>query len=230
MDLELLELYLSPWSERMRWVLDLKGLPYRRRSYQPIVDEAELRQKTGMTTAPVLFADGEVIGDSDVSVDWLEIHHPSPALLPADAALRAQVRVFELAATEALAPCARLAWIGRVKAMNLQPIADHFAAKYSWSPEAEARGARLVRVLLADLTPHVAAHGYLVGDAFTRADVTVATMLAGAFGHPPDELFELEPALRSIFEPPTVDPALTPLRRWRDDLYRRHRGRRVVPA
>jgi len=231
MDLELLELYVSPWSERMRWVLDFKGLPYRRRNYQPIADEAELRRTTGMATAPVLFADGEVIGDSDAAVDWLEARYPSPALLPADPALRAQVRVFELAATEALAPCSRLAWIGRVKAMDLQPIADHFAAKYGWSPEAEARGQRLVRVLLADLAQAVDVQPYLVGDTFTRADVTVAAMLAGAFGHPPDEFFALDPAMRSIFEPPAADaPALVPLGRWRDDLYRSHRGRRVTPA
>jgi glutathione S-transferase len=75
-----------------------------------------------------LFADGTMIGDSNAAVDWVEAHHPAPALLPADPVLRAQVRAFEVAATETLAPCARLAWIGRVKAMQLQPIADHFAA------------------------------------------------------------------------------------------------------
>jgi glutathione S-transferase len=43
MDLELIELYPSPYSERVRWVLEAKGLPYRRRSYQPIAGEAELQ-------------------------------------------------------------------------------------------------------------------------------------------------------------------------------------------
>jgi glutathione S-transferase len=231
MALELIELYPSPWSERLRWVLDAKGVPYTRRTYQPIADEAELRHRTGIATAPVLLADGNVIGDSDAAVDWLEVHHPLPALLPADPALRARARAFELAATEALGPFARLVWIGRAKAMDLQPLADHFAAKYGWSPDTEARGERLLRVLLADLAHAVAVRPHLVGDTLTRADMTVAAMLAAPLGHPPDDLFTLDAAMRPMFGLPLADePALAPLRRWRDDLYRRHRGRRVVPA
>jgi len=231
MDFQVIELYPSPWSERLRWVLDAKGLSYRRRAYRPIADEAELRRETGIATAPVLIADGEVIGDSDAAVDWLEARCPTPALLPADAAQRAQARAFEVAATEALAPCARLAWIGRCKAMELQPLADHFAAKYGWSPEAEARGDRVLRVLLADLAQAVAARKHLVGNTLTRADMTVATMLIPALGHPPEDLFALDASMRSMFGLPLADePGLAPLRRWRDELYRGHRGRRVTPA
>lgn len=231
MDLELIELYPSPWSERVRWILDHKRLPYRRRSYQPIAGEAELRQKTGLTTVPVFFADGDLIGDSNAAVDWIETHQPSPPLLPADPTQRAQVRAFELAATEALAPWARLALIGRYKAMDLQPLADHFAGKYGWSPEKEASAYTLLRALLADLAQAVAARTYLVGDALTRADVTVATMLTPTFGHPPEDLFALDPPMRSMFGLPLADdPTLTPLRRWRDDLYRHQRGGRVVPG
>jgi glutathione S-transferase len=231
MDLELIELYPSPYSERVRWVLDAKRLSYRRRAYQPIAGEAELKQKTGLTTVPVFFADGEVIGDSNAAVDWIETHHPAPALLPVDPTQRAQVRAFELTATEVLAPSARLALIGRYKAMDLQPLADHFTAKYGWSPENEASAATLLRGFLADLTRAVAARNYLVGDALTRADVTVATMLAPALGLPPEDLFALDAPMRSMFGVPVADdPAFAPLRRWRDDLYRRHRGGRVLPA
>src|SRR5689334_20061889 len=108
MNLELLELYPSPFSERVRWVLDLKRLPYKRRSYQPLAEEAELKEKTGQTTVPVFFADGELIGDSNAALEWIEAHQPTPALLPSDATQRLQVRAVELAATEALAPWARL--------------------------------------------------------------------------------------------------------------------------
>jgi glutathione S-transferase len=231
MDLELIELYPSPYSERVRWVLEAKGLPYRRRSYQPIAGEAELQKTTGLTTVPVFFADGELIGDSNAAVDWIEAHQASPALLPTDPTQRLHVRAFELAATEAVAPWARLGFIGRCKAMNMQPLGDHFAAKYGWSPEKEARADTMLRALLTDLVHAVTTRTYLVGDALTRADVTVATMLAPAFGHPPEDLFALDPPMRSMFGLPLAEePTFAPLRRWRDDLYRRHRGRRVVPA
>jgi glutathione S-transferase len=231
MDLELIELYPSPFSERVRWVLESKRLPYRRRAYQPLVGEAELREQTGQTTVPVLFADGELIGDSNAAVDWIEARHPAPALLPADPNQRLIVRALELAATEALAPWARLGFIGRVQALGLQPLADHFAAKYDWSLEREASTGKVLGGLLADLTQRVAARAYLVGDSLTRADVTVAAMLATVFGHPSDDLFSLEAPMRTMFGLPLGDdPALAPLRRWRDDIYSRHRGSRVVPT
>src|SRR4029077_4613235 len=89
-DLELIELYPSPWSERLRWVLELKGLPYRRTPYVPLASEEDHTRRTGVATAPVLIADAEVIGDSDAAVDWLETRHPSPRLVPGDARRRAQ--------------------------------------------------------------------------------------------------------------------------------------------
>lgn len=227
---EVIELYPSPWSERLRWVLDVKGVPYARRPYQPLAGEDELRRTTGHSTVPVFLADGEVVGDSDAAVDWLERHHPAPPLVPDDPVLRAQVRAWELAATEALAPAGRLLFIGRVKTLDLQPLADHFAAKYAWSETAERRAERLVGSFVKEITEAVARSAYLVGDRFTRADVTVATMVAGIIGHPPEDLFALDAPMRAMFGLPLGgEPALAPLRGWRDALYRRHRGRRVEP-
>jgi len=228
--LELIELHTSPWSERARWALEWKRVPYARREYQPLAGEDEHRRATGISTVPVLLADGDVIGDSDATLDWLEAHHPSPALLPAEPRLRAQVRAWEIAATETLAPSARLVMIGRWKGQGLQPLADHFAAKYGWSEAEEARRGRLLRALVADLTRAVAAAPYLVGDAFTRADLTVASMAATVIGIPPDDLYALDDSMRAMFGILNADGALAPLCKWRDDIYRRHRGGRVTPA
>jgi glutathione S-transferase len=229
--LELIELYPSPWSERLRWVLELKGLPYRRVAYVPLAGEEEHKRKTGIATAPVLIADPDVIGDSDRSVEWLEGRHPSPALVPADARGRAQVRAWELFATEFLAPAARLVMIGCYKAMNIQPLADHFAAKYHWNKAEEGRVDRLLRTALPELAAAVASGPYLVDDGFTRADLTVAALLAPVLGLPPDDLFSIDPGMRPMLGIPFgADPALAPLREWRDRTYRQHRGGRVVPA
>ena len=230
-NLELIELYPSPWSERLRWALEWKRAPYARRAYQPLAGEEELRRTTGISTVPVLLADGEVVGDSNAALEWLEAHHPSPALLPADGRLRAQVRAWEIAATETMAPAARLVMIGRWKARGMQPFADHFAAKYGWSPAEEARMERLLDALAADLARAVTSSPYLVGDGFTRADLTVASMLAGLIGIPGDELFALDESMRAMFGVlEEKDPVLGPLRAWRDGIYRRHRGGRVTPA
>jgi len=121
--------------------------------------------------------------------------------------------------------------IGRWKARGMQPFADHFATKYGWSPAEEARMERLLDALVADLARAVPSSPYLVGDGFTRADLTVASMLAGLVGIPGEELFALEESMRAMFGVlEEKDPVLGPLRAWRDGTYRRHRGGRVTPA
>jgi glutathione S-transferase len=228
--LELIELYPSPWSERLRWVLELKGLPYQRTAYVPLAGEESHTRRTGVATAPVLIADGEVIGDSDVAVDWLEARYPSPALVPGDPLRRAQVRAWELAATEALAPLGRIIMIGGYKAMNLQPLADHFAAKYHWSEIEAARADRVLRTVLPELAAAVTESPYLVGGDFTRADLTTAAMMNPLLGLPDEELFSIDAGMRGMFGIPFgSDPVLAPLRDWRDRTYRHHRGGRVVP-
>jgi glutathione S-transferase len=228
--LELIELYPSPYSDRVRWVLDAKGLSYGRTEYVPVAGEQQHQERTGIATAPVLLHDGDVIGDSNAAVDWVESRNPSPPLVPSDPRRRAQVRAWELLATEVLAPAGRLVMIGRMKAMDLQPFADHLGAKYHWSAFEEARADRLLRTALRDLAAAVASSAHLVGDAFTRADLTVAALLTPVLGLPPDDLFAIDPGLRPMFGIPLgEDAALAPLRTWRDETYRRHRGRRVLP-
>jgi glutathione S-transferase len=229
MTLTVIELYASPWSERLRWVLDAKGLTYGREEFRPFAGVEAHRERTGLSTAPALLADGDVIGDSDAAVDWIEAHHPAPALVPADPAERAAVRAFEVTATEAIGPFARLISIGRWKAAAMEPLASYFGDKYGWSEAAEARGARLLGAVLADLARAVAVRPHLVGERLTRADITVASLLAAPLGHPADDLFELDAGMRPLFGPLAGDPSFAPLVAWRDGLYRRHRGRRVTP-
>jgi glutathione S-transferase len=229
--LELLELYPSPFSERVRWVLDHKGVAHTRSEYVPLAGEEDLVRRTGIRTVPVLFADGEIVGDSNVAVDWIEDTYASPPLLPDDAVARAEVRAWELMATEGLAPAARLVMIGRYHEAGIQPLSDHFSAKYGWSPAAGAGAERLLGRLLPDLAAAVGAGPYLSGTAFTRADLTVATLLSPVLSMPPDELFELDDGWRTMFGTTVADDATRDaLVAWRNETYRRHRGCRVTPA
>lgn len=229
--LEMLELYPSPYSERLRWVLDVKGVPYTRRNYQLIAGEEQLRGTTGFSTVPVLIADGQVIGDSNGAADWIETQHPTPALMPADARARTQVRALELTASEAIAPFARLMMIGRWRQMGMGSLADHFATKYGWSEHTERQAKGVIERFVPDLARAVSTSPYLVGDAFTRADITVAALIATVIGHPDDDLFELDGGTRPIFSPVIDDePTVKALRSWRDAMYRTHRGGKVTPV
>jgi glutathione S-transferase len=41
---KLIQMYASPWAERVRWVLNFKGLPYEKQNYQPGVDEEAVKE------------------------------------------------------------------------------------------------------------------------------------------------------------------------------------------
>lgn len=229
--LRLLENYVSPWSERLRWVLALKNLSYERREYHAERDKEDLERTTGLCTVPVLWADDELIGDSDIAVDWLEAQHPTPRLLPDDVGVRVQIRAWEITATQMLAPFARLIAIGRFKKMGFKTLGEQSANKYNWSPDAEAHAQRALCPFLTDLALTLMSRRYLVGDEFTRADLTMACMLMPLLGAPPDELFDLTAGMRSLFGIPLgQQPSLAPLHAWRDSIYQRHRCGRVTPA
>src|SRR5215510_4144128 len=86
-NLEVIELYGSPFSERLRWALKYKSVAHARRPFVPIAGEAEHRRATGIATAPVLLADGKVIGDSNQALELARAHGPE-----AGAHARASVR------------------------------------------------------------------------------------------------------------------------------------------
>ena len=84
------------------------------------------------------------------------------------------------------------------------------------------------RVLLS-LKHTLSGRQYLVGDAFSRADLTTASMLM-LLKPAPDELFVLTAEVRPIyFEPVADDSAFSGIFAWRDQMYKRHRGEVVKP-
>jgi glutathione S-transferase len=75
-------------------------------------DRTPVQEASGQLLVPVLVTDeGEVVTDSPRILEWLEARYPEPPLLPGDAALRAQVRIFA-------------AWFNRVWKQAPNAIAD----------------------------------------------------------------------------------------------------------
>src|SRR5262245_34691014 len=86
---ELLGLPYSPWSEKARWALEARAIPYRFRRYAPVVGEALLRLKlrkwTGAVSVPVLTAEqGTAVADSTGTGRWADDRGSGPRLFPAE--------------------------------------------------------------------------------------------------------------------------------------------------
>ena len=91
---------LSSASFRVRIVLNLKGIAYERRNY--VLRDGEQRapdflklNPAGMV--PALEHDGLVLGQSLAIIDYLDVLHPEPRMVPLDAVERA--RALEMALT-----------------------------------------------------------------------------------------------------------------------------------
>jgi glutathione S-transferase len=244
--IELLQFRHSPYNEKIRWALDLKRVPHRRRSLLPGPHMGVVKKLTGHTQTPVLVMDDSTaINGSARILDWLEEHHPEPRLMPDSPAEREQVRAIQRRFDDDITPRIRRAVLD---ALLRRP--RYFAAVFA---EAESPlkqrlyslivplAAPLVRkgngisgAAVADgiaagheamdfVAAHTTATGYLVGGHFTLADIAAATTLATL----------VRPANSPMQSPQPVDPLFAELiapfqkhsaAQWVRDIYARHRG------
>lgn len=241
---------LSHYSEKVRWALDHKGVDHRRRAAPPPTHMAvayALTRGRGYTL-PLMRIDGEVIGDSTAIIAALERLQPEPALYPSDPVARRRALELEDFFDEELGPYTRRLGfhelrsdpdaMGQVAGAMLpgglgrnQRLANaagrmgkSFAAvRYGSDSEVDADAARK-RILAAldrlEGELDAGAGDYLVGDAFTVADLTGASLLYPLVG--PPEAFEMPDP------PPRYEEFLAPLRKrrgfeWVREMFSRHR-------
>jgi glutathione S-transferase len=145
---KLIHLHTSPFSERVRWALDLKGVVYEKANYAVSTGEEDLITLTGQRQVPVLVAGDEVIPDSTAILEWLEQHVPNPPLVPTNPRDHAQVMLYEELACAVLAPEGRQMLIARLlKSEDELPhrFGRFLAKKYAHSEFALARARAAVR-------------------------------------------------------------------------------------
>jgi glutathione S-transferase len=238
-------LKVSHYNEKARWALDYKGVSHVRRDAVPGRHQAIAKRLAGIRTFPVLVLDGTAIGDSTRIIEALERRHPEPPLYPADPVARARALDLEDFFDEELGPHCRLLVISRLlpdPALFLGTFAPGIAT--ARRIRARAMFPLIRRRVIADFgiddasielawaKVHAAAErfraelapsGYLVGDTFTVADLTVAALVAPAvapeqFPYPqPQRGHPLLAQLRGVL----ADAGLTD---WAREIYARHRG------
>jgi len=244
--IELLQFRHSPYNEKVRWALDLKGVPHTRRSLLPGPHVPIVKRLTGRTATPVLVGnDGQAMDGSARIVEWLEQQFPTPALMPADEASRAEVlRIQERfdndftprmrrAVLEALlhqpayfadvfgdgAP----AWKRRVYALAV-PLAAPLVRKGNGiaGPAAVADGIAAGHEALDFVAERSRATGYLVGASFSLADLAAAASLA-MIVRPGDSPMSCPQPVGSEFEGLIAHFREHPGAAWVRTMYVRHR-------
>jgi len=246
--LELLQFRHSPYGEKVRWALDLKHVPHRRRSLLPGPHMATVKRLTGHTFTPVLLHDGTALDGSARILDWLEAHCAAPALMPADPALRDEAQRIQRWFDEDLTPrirrpvleallqqpgyFARIFADGAPAAKRLAyacvvPFAAPLVRKGNGITGADAveDGLRAATAGLDFVAARSAATGYLCGRAFSVADLTAASTLAVLIRPVDSPMACPQPVARSTRE--LMDRyAGHPGAAWVRRMYSQHRGAR----
>ncbi len=236
----------SHYNEKARWALDYKRVPHVRRAVTPALQELRARRLRAGRTMPVLEVDGRTIGDSTKIIEEVERRWPEPPLYPADPAERSRALELEEYFDEECGPAPRRVLF----ADNLVEPEKFFAIiygpdhprmgllktisplfrqavvrRYALRPESVEESRAKVRAAFDKVEAEVGPSGYLVGDSFTVADLTAASILSLIVLPPEFPYVKVHPDERTAqfrrFRDSLKDhPGFT----WVEDMYARHRG------
>jgi len=243
------QLQLSHYNEKVRWALDHKRIPHLRRSLLPGPHIRKAQRLTGDTsTTPVLTLDGRSIGDSTRIIATIEQRWPQPPLYPEDETQRHRALELEEFFDEELGPHIRRAMYHEMlphpelllpRFTHAQPLRYQMLLRAGFpalrtairrrmdiNPETAAASRAKVVAAMDRLEREVCSSGYLVGDAFTVADLTAAALFYAVarppeFPYPMIAFDELPESWRGFLD----SLARRPGGRWVAEIYRRHRGR-----
>jgi glutathione S-transferase len=239
-------LEISHYNEKARWALDYKRVAHVRRAVTPGLQALTARRLRAGRTVPILEMNGRAIGDSTRIIAEIERRWPEPPLYPADRAERGRAHELEDYFDERCGPDARRVLFGDNLAepetflamfagadrgrsgllRTLAPLVRRLVKRrFDVRPETVEESREKVRAAFDKLEADVGPSGYLVGEAFSVADLTAASILGlivvpPAFPYiklPPDErTAEFRHFRHSLMERPGF--------KWVEDIYARHRG------
>ena len=243
------QIEISHFSEKGRWALDYKQVPHRRRSPLPgtHIPIALWLTRGEQKTFPVLQLDGRTVGDSTAVIAAIEERYPQPPLYPADPEQRRRALELEDFFDEELGPHMRLLAfyelinepqmfaeiasasvpgpLGRAKGL-VGAYARTYASLRFGANSSEAAAAARAKVTAAmdRLDAELAAGGgeYLVGESFSVADLTAASLfypLVGPAEGPVSPDSPTPPAMESFREGLRNRPGYL----WVEEMFRRHR-------
>jgi glutathione S-transferase len=245
----LLTVPFSHFCEKARWALDYAGVDYVEEGHIPGFHRLAVgRTKSPNSSVPVLVTDDETLGDSSDILAWADAKAPvGQELYPKDEAARREVLALEDELDEELGPHIRRVLyfyiLGERRLafglMDQQTPGWERAALRVGSPflffgmrrfmtiersTAEDSRDRVFRLFDAMDARLKDGRRYLVGDRFTAADLTLAS-LAGPSVMPPEHpvrfprMEDLPPAASAIFREVRQRPVAEYLTR----MYARHR-------
>lgn len=192
---------LSHFSEKARWACERKGLRFQLVPLLPGLHVLNMRRLSSATHVPLLVDGGTLIQDSSAIIDHLDRRHPAAPLTPADPQARAEALAWEGELNRELGETARRIfyfhalqapgflsheyalgapfWGRWFYKLAMPLIVPRVRKMYEVEQAGAERDLLRLSALFQRLDRHLATRRYLAGEAFSRADLTLAALAAG---------------------------------------------------
>ena len=243
--LELYQFELSQYSEKVRLILDYKGLAYRKIEVTPGIGQWDLFRLSGQRQVPVLKDGNTIVSDSTEIARYLDQQYPDRPLFPTDAKQRGLCLLIEEWADESIGAKSRKALFGALSqdqsfrksllpatapdvVKSLVEVVPNDVLKVlgfgvGYSPDVVKSATTDLKQDLEALCLLLLDRPYLVGDQPTLADLAVAG-LSMLIKFPEGPYLDLPLTLKGKGLPGLADNvAYDPFFTWRDRLYAQYR-------
>lgn len=243
--LKLYQWELSQYSEKVRLILDYKGLEYRKIEVTPGIGQVELFRLTGQKQVPVLKDGNRYIADSTAIAKYLDLEYPDRPLIPQDPKQRGLTLLIEEWADESIGIKGRKALFSAIsqdqsfrKALLptstpdvLKTLVEGVPTDFltvlgfgvGYSPDAVKSAIADLKQDLEALTLLLADSPYLTGDEPTLADLAVAG-LSILLKFPEGSYLDLPASIAGKGVPSLADnPDYAAFFAWRDRIYTQFR-------
>jgi glutathione S-transferase len=165
---------LSPFVRKVRVVLAEKGVEYTLENINPFAPPPEFVEISPLKRIPVLrdtdVPEPNTVPDSSVICDYLERKFPNPPLYPSDPFQRARALWFEEYADSLMAQC-----IG--SGLFFERVVKKLIGKEPDESIPAKTIAEKLPPIFSYLENEIGSNQFLIGNAFSIADISVTTML-----------------------------------------------------
>jgi glutathione S-transferase len=242
--IELYQFELSQFSEKVRLILDFKGLPYKKIDVVPGVGQIDILRLSKQRQLPVIKDGRMVVADSTAIALYLEKTYPEKPLIPTDPQVAALCTVLEDWADEAIGNKGRTALFGALKngslrsailpsgtpdllknLVNVIPgeLFDAVGAGVGLTPTVLQEEKDALHRAMEAIGQLLAKSPYLLGSQPSLADLTVAA-LSLVLKIPDGPYLNIDANLKGKGIPGFADnPAYEAFFAWRDRLYAEYR-------
>lgn len=191
---------ISHYCEKARWALDYKGVPYQVKTLLPGLHVKTLRRIVPDTTVPVLLINNSAVQGSDQIIDHLDQLVSEKPLTPQDATQRQEAAEWESFAANKIADPLRCfyyhhllddpkkliplfseggPWYGKfVVGLIFNKLRQRMREGYHINQRTAQVAMHVVDKAIKQLEEYLQDRAFLVGENFSRADMTVCALLS----------------------------------------------------